>query len=335
MKRTLTKALQLRKVSVMQERAQPPGPPKIHLPRDEWAHPHFLAEWWYGHFNLTDSEGREYGAMAAYFNFGLKILAIADLKEEEFYHTVAGSPLHHAEGFFEFHWGGRDHWYRTDPDSFSYHIESYGSEFGLHLDLRSEKPPLLGCGDGEIQWIGGTAYYYQFTRLHAKGQLNLPGRLVDVEGLGVMDHQWTNYIGKGGWDWFSIQLDNNTEIVFWRIVDPDESVKSRDLAIMFPDSSIYHSNRFALERMDSWVSPNSGTEYGVVWRVREETRDLDLEIRARYHQQEVRMLEDMAGPTFSFWEGNMAVSGRLDGEAVSGIGYTELVRVPDVLAGEQ
>jgi predicted secreted hydrolase len=312
----------------MRKKSLPFGPPKIHFPEDEGAHPEFLAEWWYGNFSLTDSGGREYGATAAYFNFGLKILAISDLEAERLYHVVSGSALHHAEGFFELRWGGRDHWFRTDPDSFSYHLESYGPEIGFNLALVSEKPPLLGCGNGLVRWTGGRSYYYSLTRLRAKGQIELSGRMIDVEGIGMMDHQWMNYMGKGGWDWFCVQLENETEIVFWRIVNPDESVKSRDLTIMFPDNSVHHTRDLVLERMDSWVSPESGREYGVLWRVREEVHDLDLEIRARYAQQEIRMFEALSGPTFPFWEGSMAVSGHLGGEAVCGTGCAELVRPP-------
>ena len=312
----------------MRKKSLPFGAPKIHFPGDEGAHPEFLAEWWYGHFSLTDSGGREYGAMVAYFNVGLRILAISDLGAEHLYHAVSGSALHHTEGFFELRWGGRDHWFRTDPDSFSYHLESHGPEIGLNLALVSGKPPLLVCGNGLIRWTGGRSYYYSLTRLRAKGQIELSGRMIDVEGIGMMDHQWMNYMGKGGWDWFCVQLENETEIVFWHIVNPDESLKSRDLTIMFPDNSVYHTRDLVLERMDSWVSPESGREYGVLWRVREEAHDLDLEIRARYAQQEIRMFEELSGPTFPFWEGSTIVSGRLGGEVVCGTGYAEFVRPP-------
>jgi predicted secreted hydrolase len=331
----LTKAIRLPKVSLMIKKPQRSSPHEIHLPGDEGAHPDFTAEWWYCHLNLVDSQGGEYGVMAAYFNFGLRILAISDLKKQRFYYTAAGSALHPAERFFELRWGGRDHWYRQDTDSFSYHIESYSPEISLNLDLYSGKPPLLGCGNGIITWTGGTSYYYQYTRLRVKGWIELSGRTMDVEGLGVMDHQWMNYLGEGGWNWFCLQLDNDTEIVFWQIVNTDGTLKSRDLTIMFPDSSLHHSKDFVLERLDSWVSPETGRDYGILWRVREGAHDLDLEIRASYPQQEIRMFEKTSLSIFPFWEGNMVVSGRLEGRTVSGIGYTEIVRSSDSSGGAQ
>jgi predicted secreted hydrolase len=314
----------------MRNRSQKPVKPRIHFPRDEGAHTDYPGEWWYGHFNLTDSGGREYGAMVAYFNFGLRIMMISDLEAEKVYQSVSGSPLHPARGSFELRWN-LDRWYRCDPAEYSYSIKSYGPEMELDLVLHSTKPPLLGSGNGLIKWISGNSYYYQFTRLQAGGRIELAGKSVEVEGLGVMDHQWMKDIGPGGWDWFSVQLDNDTEIVFWHIVNPDDSVKHRHLTILSPDATLYHSSGFVLESLDSWVSPHSGREYGMLWRLCDKSRNLDLQISTRYPQQELRMFENIAVSTFPFWEGNTNVSGQMDGEAVSGTGFAEFVRFSELM----
>lgn len=299
-----------------EEVVPPYGPPQVHLPEDEGSHPGFPTEWWYGNFSLTGSGGGEYGGMVAYFNSGLRILSISDLEAEVFYSEVSHSTPDYAEGILNLRWGARDHWFRTDPDSLSYHLESYSTEVSLNLSLSSEKPPLLVGGDGLIEWTQGSSYYYSLTRLQVEGQIELSGRVIDFEGIGWMDHQWMDPAVESGWDWFSVQLDNQAEIVFWQIVNPDESIESRDLTIMFPDNSVYHTRDFTLEKIDSWVSPESGNAYGILWQLREENNDLDLEIRARYPQQEIQGI--------FFWEGNTTVSGTLTGETVSGVGYAEL-----------
>ncbi|MCK4598321.1 hypothetical protein KAU37_00625 [Candidatus Bipolaricaulota bacterium] len=301
------------------EKPLPYGPPQVQFPEDEGAHPEMLIEWWYGNFSLADPEGKEYGAMVAYFNSGFRILSISDLEAQAFYSEVFNSTPDYAEGGLNLRWGTHDHWFRTDPDSLSYHLESYGTEISLNLSLNSSKPPLLVGGDGLLEWTQGSFYYYSLTRLQVEGQIELAGRVIDVSGIGWMDHQWMNSRITRGWDWFSVQLDNQAEIIFWQIVNPDGSVDSQDLTIMFPDNSVYHTQDITLERMDSWVSPETGNEYGVLWRVREEAHDLDLEIRARYPEQEIRGI---------FWEGGTTVSGYLDGEAVTGTGYAELIQFP-------
>lgn len=302
----------------------------IHFPQDEGAHPGFPIEWWYGHFGLTDSEGKEYGAMVAYFTFGLRIFSIYELAAGRFHNFSSGSMLHYVNHKLDLRWG-RDHWFRADRHSFSYKLESYGTGVGLDIALVSEKPPLLGSGGGVREWSGGDSYYYSFTRLKARGRIELEEQKLDVEGTGWMDHQWINSLGKGGWDWFAVQLDNNAELVFWQIVNPDESVKSYDLTAMFSDNSVYHTRNINLEKLDSWVSPQSGKEYGVAWRVREQARGLELTLKTRYAQQEIRMFESMSIPAFNFWEGRVIVSGLLDGESVSGVGYSEQVRLPHEL----
>lgn len=309
-------------------RPQSFGRPRIHFPEDEGAHPDFLIEWWYGNFMLSDSGGREYGAMAAYFNFGIKIISISDLAAQSFHHEVFGSTPHYARGMLDLRWGGGDHWFRTGPDSPSYRLKAHGTELGLSLDFSSQKPPLLAGGNGIVRWSGGVSYYYSLTRLRAQGQIRLCGDTIDVEGIGWMDHQWMKNLGRRGWDWFSIQLENETEVIVWQIVNPNETIESRDLMIMFPDNSVYHSRRLRVEQLDTWLSPESGREYGVVWRVRDKNYDLDLEIRARQTGQEIRMFEARPGNAFDFWEGMTSVSGRLGGESVSGTGHAEIVRHP-------
>jgi predicted secreted hydrolase len=93
--------------------------------------------------------------------------------------------------------------------------------------------------------------------------------------------------------------------------------------------SVYHARYLMLEKLESWVSPQSGKEYGTRWRIREQARGMDLEVKARHAQQEIRMFETLSIPLFHFWEGRTAVFGHMDGKAVSGIGYAESVRLSE------
>lgn len=310
----------------------PYGPPQVHLPEDEGAHPEVLTEWWYGNFGLTDSKGRQYGAMVAYFNAGLRILSICDLEAKRFHHEVAFSTPECAQGILDVRWGSDDRWFRNNPDELTYHLHSHGNEIGLDLDLDSQKPPLLVGGNGLVEWPFGSSYYYSLTRLQAKGQIILSGEAIEIQGIGWMDHQWMDFVPGAvdrSYSWFSVQLDNNTEFVMWQILNLDESIESQHMTIMLPDNTVFHTQDLVLQRVDSWVSPDSGRDYGILWRVREQACRLDLEIKARYPEQEIQMSE-ILGFNHAIWEGRMTVSGHLASEAVSGTGYAELIRPPNI-----
>jgi predicted secreted hydrolase len=306
----------------------PYGPPQVQLPEDEGAHPEAGVEWWYLNSLLTDAEGRQYGAMAAYFNAGLKIVSISDLEGGHFYPEVTFGIPDYAEGPLDLRWGSEDRWHRTDADPLSYSLEAHGGNVSLSLGLVSEKPPLLVGGDGLIEWTDSSSYYYSLTRLDVEGRIELAGRDTDVSGIGWMDHQWMDSLSDSGWDWFSVQLDNDTDLIFWRIVDPDGAATSRDLTVMLADNSVYHTLDISLEKLDSWVSPDSGREYGTLWRLQEETHGIDLQIAALLPEAEISVFKDFEGMDFYFWEGATAVSGTFEGETVTGTGYAELVRPP-------
>jgi predicted secreted hydrolase len=314
----------------------PYGPAQVHLPKDEGAHPESKMEWWYLNATVSDNEGHQYTAMLAYFNKAslrppLKIISIADLDAGVFHQDVPTisqlmvAKPNYAEGGLDLRWNDYDRWYRTDQDSYHYSVQAKGDSIGFSFDLVQEKDPLMVGGNGLIEWTEGSTYYYSLTRLQVGGQIEIEGKAIDVEGIGWMDHQWMEDMAEKGWQWFSIQLDDDTDIICWNIVNTDNSVQSRDLTMMFADGSIYHTTDLELAATDSWVSPDTKETYGMTWKLREPGHDIDLEIKARFPQQEIILLKEVPQYTWQIWEGGTTVSGQIDGSAVSGIGYAELV----------
>lgn len=283
-----------------------------------------MIEWWYGNFTLESPDGHEYGAMVAYFKPPLRILSISNIDNELFYHDADMGNPNYAEGGFDLRWGEHDHWCRLDPAGPDYRLESFGKDIRLELEIVSDRDPFLVGGDGLIEWTDQSSYYYSLTRLRVEGELEMNGVTVPVEGIGWMDHQWGDFHTSRGWDWFSIQLANHADIIFWQIVNPDESVDSRDLTVYFPDDSLFNTRDFTLEKLETWTSLNSGRSYGTRWRVTEEQHEIDLIIEARFDGQEIGGIAFL--PITTFWEGNTLVSGTCQGESVSGVGYAELVR---------
>lgn len=293
-------------------------------------------EWWYLNATVSDNEGHHYTTMLAYFNKAslrppLKIISIADLDAGVFHQDVPtiselveASP-EYAEGQLDLRWNDYDRWYRTDETSYRYSLQARGDSIGFKFDLAQEKNLLTVGGDGLVEWTKGGAYYYSLTRLQVDGQIEIQGKTIDVAGIGWMDHQWMEAIAEKGWRWFSIQLDDDTDIICWSFVNLDGIVESSDLTMMLADGSIYHTKDLQLRPTEFWVSPDTGETYGMTWTLQEPRHDIDLEIKARFPRQEIILLKEMPQYTWQIWEGGTTVSGQLDGSAVSGIGYAELV----------
>jgi predicted secreted hydrolase len=316
----------------------PYGPDQVHFPEDEGAHPESSMEWWYLNATVSDNGGHYYTAMLAYFNKdktsmrpALKIISIADLDAKAFYYEVptiselmAAKP-DYAEGKLDLRWDDYDRWYRTDEDSYHYSLQAKGNTIGFSFDLVQGKEPLTVGGDGLIDWTEGSTYYYSLTRLQVDGQIEIKGKTIDVQGIGWMDHQWMDAIAEKGWQWFSIQLDDDTDIICWNIVNLDGTVESSDLTMMLADGSIYHTTDLQLGPTAFWASPDTKETYGTTWTLREPHHDVDLEITARFLEQEIILLKEVPLYTWHIWEGGTTVSGQIDGSPVSGIGYAELV----------
>ena len=94
-------------------------------------------------------------------------------------------------------------------------------DFSYEFTLEPLKPPVLH-GDTGYSRKGATperaSCYYSFTRLKTKGTLYLGGQPETLEGLSWMDHEFSTAAlepGLAGWDWFSLQFSDNTEIMFY------------------------------------------------------------------------------------------------------------------------
>ena len=312
------------------------GPAQVHFPEDEGAHPGSAMEWWYLNATVSDNTGHQYTAMLAYFNKAsmrpaLKIISIADIDAKVFYHEVPTisqlilAKPDYAEGSLDLKWDDYDHWYRTDNTSYLYSLRAKGDSIGFTFDLAQDKAPLMVGGDGLIEWTEGSTYYYSLTRLQVTGQIEIGGENIDVTGIGWMDHQWMEAIAEKGWRWFSIQLDDDTDIICWDIVNLEGKVESSDLTMTQADGAIYHTTNLQLSPTAFWQSPDTDVTYGTTWTLREPKHDIDLEIKARFPEQEIILLKEIPQYAWQFWEGGTTVAGEIKGSPISGIGYAELV----------
>ena len=132
-----------------------------------------------------------------------------------------------------------------------------------------------------------------------------------VTGASWMDHEFSTSAlspDQVGWDWFSIQLDDNTELMFFQIrradgsIDPFSSGK-----IVYADGSKHQllKDDFVITVEDTWRSPFSGMRYPARWKVGLPRENMTLEIIPYLENQEMDV-------SYIYWEGAVQVKGALE-----------------------
>ncbi|MBX5492288.1 MAG: hypothetical protein IRZ14_14125 [Chloroflexi bacterium] len=312
-----------------------PDPPRapfvpIEFPRDEAPHDK-LTEWWYYTGHLFDADGTRYGFEFVIFQAVRGTLpvgyvahmAVTDPARGRFWHSersTIGSQIGRQDAIALDVAGwqlqgalGHDHIYAT------------GEEYGLDLRLTASKPPVLHAGIGWFSYGPvGDSYYYSRTRLAVEGTLFIGTEARPVQGQAWMDHQWGDFLVLGGWDWFSIQLDDDTELMLTYTRLPDgrpgfafgTQVATDGTAIDLAMDSV------TVEPLGSWTSPHTGATYPSGWRVAVPSRQLVLELQPTMQDQE---LQSLSSTGIAYWEGQVEITGRRADAPIAGLGYVELV----------
>ncbi len=322
---------------------------RIQLPRDHAAHPAQRIEWWYYTGNLAAADGRRFGYQLTFFRVGVdpspanpSRWAVRDLHLAHFAISDLGRGRHayadrlNRDGVG---WAGaradtyrvwNEDWEATLDASGRHRLRAADARIALDLVLDEGKPVVL---HGEAGYSrkgpspGNASHYYSLTRMPTRGTLTVDGERVQVTGASWMDHEFgTSFLepGQVGWDWFSIQLDDGSEVMLFQIRRSDGSADpfaSGTLVGADGRARPLGAGAFQLKAGDTWTSPRSGGRYPVAWQVWLPGEDLALEVRAAFPAQELRT-EDSTAVTY--WEGAIEVRGTRRGRPVTGRGYLEM-----------
>ena len=338
--------------------APPPFQPAIAgyqytFPRDHGSHSTYRTEWWYYTGHLQAKNGRSFGFELTFFRRGvppdeIKTLpskwSISHLYLAHFAVTdISGKKFHFSEKFSRDGLGkaGADEsqlrvWiddWRAEAatDSTGSHtVVAHDETHSLALTLQPAKP-LVTHGAAGISRKGKdvsqASHYYSYTRLATTGSLTIDGEQFDVTGLTWMDHEFGSAelgTDQVGWDWFSIQLEDDTELMLYRMRRKDGSsdLASSGTAVS-PDGRTRHLEvtDFQIESTATWTSPDSKATYPSRWKLTFSSLDLVLDVTPLLADQELRTSRSTK---VSYWEGAVAVTGTKQGKPVKGQGYVEL-----------
>jgi predicted secreted hydrolase len=214
----------------------------------------------------------------------------------------------------------------TSPDGSAVRLVAREDPLRLDLHLESRKP-LVRHGDRGLSpkssQPGNASHYIGYTRLEARGRLASQAGELAVSGEAWFDHEWsTSALGKGavGWDWFSLQLDDRHELMYFQIRRDDggiEPVSGGTVVDPAGSTRRLSASDLSLGVLARWTSPETGATYPARWRLRVPKEGLDLLVEPWLAGQEMRT-------SFVYWEGAVRLSGTRAGRAVTGHGYVEL-----------
>ncbi|MBK6313001.1 MAG: carotenoid 1,2-hydratase [Blastocatellia bacterium] len=320
------------------------------FPADHASHPDYKVEWWYYTGNVVDADGRRYGYQLTFFRIGVdpkpenpSRWAVRDLFMTHLAVTdVDGRVFRFAERVNRagVGWAGaatdvyrvwNEDWEgRLDPSTGRHVLRAAEGGLGVELELEPGKAPVRHGRDGYSQKgadAGNASHYYSMTRMPTRGTLTIEGRTVAVEGLSWMDHEFgTSFLesGQRGWDWFSIQFDDRTELMIFQLRREDGSLDPRSSGTWIGasgEASSIAAETFSLVPGEMWRSEVSGAEYPTRWTMEVPERRLSLTVRAAFEGQEL-VTDRSTGVTY--WEGAVIVEGTRDGNRVAGRGYLEM-----------
>ncbi|MDE2480720.1 MAG: carotenoid 1,2-hydratase [bacterium] len=335
------------------------APYRYRFPRDHFAHDAYRTEWWYFTGHLRAKDGRRFGFELTFFRIGLEPrastwgagqsqwyayqlypahFAITDEKSGRFTYaqTFARDAL--GQGFaseskLDVRAGA---WRLTGTSALRPRMHLVASNGGNALDLvmQSRKPPAIHGHDG-VSRKGACAscasHYYSFTRLPTTGTLRVDGVTYAVDGISWMDHEYGSdelQANQAGWDWFSLQLDDDREIMLYRLRQKDGGTTPQSSgSIVAPNGTVTYVplSGFSIAATGSWRSPHTGATYPSGWRVRVKGYPHELELVPVMRDQE---LADATGT--SYWEGAVEVRDATTGARL-GVGYVELTGYAGVL----
>jgi len=347
-------------------RAVEPG--AIRFPDDLGPHDDYQTEWWYYTGNLATAQGRRFGFQLTFFRRALsppaadgeslqngggsKATRPSNWRTRQIYlahfavSDIDGGRFLHAESFSRGAvglagaaadpyavWLEGWHARSISPGRVALHADS--DDAAIDLVLEETLPPVLHGDQGlspKGPEPGNASYYYSIVRQKTSGTVTAGGRQYAVTGLSWKDHEYsTSALSTGtvGWDWFSLQFDDGTALMFFQIRREDGTLENASSGTFISaDGTTRHLEKadWRLEVLEEWKSPESGAVYPVKWRMNIAAIDLDITGGAMMADQEMNV-------STTYWEGAAAFTGFRAGQPVTAEGYVEMTGYAETMEG--
>lgn len=317
----------------------------LSFPRDHGAHPTFKTEWWYFTGNLKTKTGRHFGYQLTFFRNALSDqsvttkkswrtnqiylahFAVSDVLKSK--HISSEKNSRGVAGLAEARYNPMkvyiDDWSFSGDPATGCHLKARAEGYEIDLNLRSVKP-IVQHGIGGYSQKGrdpkNASMYYSFTRLATAGNIRIAAQIFEVNGLSWMDHEFSTSVlekGQTGWDWFSLQMEDDTELMFFKL--RGTSLANTKLSGTYVSSkgvsTILDEKDFTIEETSTWQSPRTKARYPSKWAINLPKYNLSLNITPLLSDQEMKT-------SVSYFEGAVEVQGQRGKKNIHGYGYVEM-----------
>jgi len=322
---------------------------KFDFARDHASHPEYKLEWWYYTGNVSSQSGHRYGYQLTFFRIGVEYkptnpsrwavrdlfathLAVTDIDGQHYYfdERMNRAAIGWAGAATDTYHVWNEDWQVSLDQNRRHLLRANENGLGVELNLEPGKPPAQNGTAGVSQkgeGSGNASHYYSLTRMPTNGTLLVNGERVQVSGLSWMDHEFgTSFLEahQKGWDWFSIQLDDGTDLMLFQLRRDDGARDIHSSGTFVERDGRYSpiaNNEFQLEHGAEWKSSSSGASYPVQWHITIPGKSIDVDIKAAVANQELRTTQSTG---VTYWEGSINITGTHNGRQVSGRGYLEM-----------
>ncbi len=321
---------------------------EFNFPDDHYAHNDYKIEWWYFTGNLQDNSGHKFGYQFTIFRNGLSTdtimqssfdskniylahFALSDISNNKFYYSektmrevldIAGADSNKKKIYIE-NWEIKMN-YSDNPEMPTFYISAKDSVKEIKLQLIPEKKVVLHGNRGlspKSFDAGNASYYYSYTNLKTNGKITINNENYFVNGKSWFDREWsTSALAKNqsGWDWFSLQMDDSTEIMCFRLRDEDNNTNFAKGTYIdkYGNSTYINANEFSINPIEYYTT-KSGKKYPAKWIIEYIPKKIKLQIETNIAEQELIVFTH-------YYEGSVRFTGNKNTSKINGLGYVEL-----------
>ena len=324
---------------------------KFIFPDDHGPHTGFRTEWWYFTGNLTSTDNMKFGYQFTIFRTALSSdknfrtsewssnqiymshFTVTDISNDKFYfderfsrdgNELAGAKTIPFKVWLE-DWQIIESENRAAFDLPVISVKAKTDKAKINFILESTKPVIFQGEEGlssKGSQPGNASYYYSYTNLKTEGKIKIEEREFNVSGKSWMDREWSTSAlseDQKGWDWFALQLDDSTEIMYYQMRKKDGSpdVFSKGVIVnKTGEKDQLKKEDVELIVTDNWKS-STGVNYPSGWNLKIPSRNIDLNIKPAVSDQ-------LLNVSIKYWEGSVMIDGKKNNSKITGRGYAEL-----------